>query len=86
MAIPPVARVNWGSQMCKLVKPGGYLITLVSPIIDPPQTDGPPFAVKPEDYYGPLGPAWDKVLDKEPEFKNHAHAARKQRMVVWRKI
>lgn len=85
VAIPPIARVNWGSQMCKLVKPGGYLITLISPIIDPPQDGGPPFAVRPEDYYGPLGPGWEKIMDKDPEFKNYGMSGQ-QRMVVWRKI
>jgi hypothetical protein len=44
VAIPPNTRPAWGSQMCKLVKPGGYLITLVFPI-DEPKLEGPPFMV-----------------------------------------
>lgn len=46
VAIPPNTRPNWGSQMCNLVKPGGYLITLIYPI-DDPKLEGPPFMVYP---------------------------------------
>ncbi|KIM36674.1 hypothetical protein M413DRAFT_286842 [Hebeloma cylindrosporum] len=33
VAIPPAMRPDWAKQMTKLVKPGGYLITLVFPIL-----------------------------------------------------
>ncbi|KAI0764670.1 S-adenosyl-L-methionine-dependent methyltransferase [Fomes fomentarius] len=39
----------WGRQMAKLVKPGGFLITLIFPIL--PYTEvGPPDYVRPEHY------------------------------------
>lgn len=70
--------------MSKLVKPGGYLITLVFPI-DPPQDVGPPFFVRPEHYVGPLGEGWEKVIDKVPERSSETHVNR-ERLVVWKKL
>lgn len=49
VAIPPEMRKEWGSKMRDLLKPGGFLITLVFPM-DPPQDYGPPFYVRPEHY------------------------------------
>ncbi|KAI0370258.1 S-adenosyl-L-methionine-dependent methyltransferase [Pilatotrama ljubarskyi] len=84
VAIPPSMRPAWAKQMGKLVKPGGYLITLVYPIL--PYTDvGPPFYVRPEHYEEILGSAWDKVWDKVPERTLDTHVG-KERMVVWRKV
>jgi hypothetical protein len=45
VAIPPQTRPAWGAKMCQLVKPGGYLITLIYPIEDP-KLEGPPFMVR----------------------------------------
>ena len=70
--------------MTKLVKPGGYLITLVFPL-DPPQDIGPPFFVRPEHYIKPLGDTWEKVLDKIPTRSSESHVKR-ERLVVWRKL
>ena len=84
VAIPPTRRNDWGRQMTNLVKPGGYLITLVFPI-DPPQDLGPPFFVRPEHYVEPLGDAWIKVLDKIPEKSLETHINR-ERLLVWRKL
>ncbi|KAI9067587.1 thiol methyltransferase 1 [Trametes sanguinea] len=84
VAIPPSMRPAWGKQMSKLVKPGGYLITLVFPIL--PYTDaGPPFYVRPEHYEEVLGPGWEKVLDKIPETTLESHVG-KERMLVWQKL
>ncbi|KAI0683525.1 S-adenosyl-L-methionine-dependent methyltransferase [Earliella scabrosa] len=46
VAIPPSRRAEWGQQMRKLVKPGGYLITLIYPLL-PYREFGPPFYVRP---------------------------------------
>jgi len=83
VAIPPSRRLEWGKQMNALIKPGGYLITLVFPI-DPPTDIGPPFFVRPEHYLEPLGDNWEKVLDKVPETSIEFHVG-KERIVVWRK-
>lgn len=66
VAIPPAKRPDWGRQMTKLVKPGGYLITLVFPIV-PYKDFGPPFYVRTEHYDKVLGEGWEKVLDIVPE-------------------
>ncbi|TFK38097.1 S-adenosyl-L-methionine-dependent methyltransferase [Crucibulum laeve] len=83
VAIPPSRRPEWGAQMASLIKPGGYLITLVFPI-DPPIETGPPFFVRPEHYIAPLGDKFEKVLDKDPEVSIESHKER-ERLVVWRR-
>lgn len=77
-------RADWGRQMNALVKPGGYLITLIFPI-DPPKDTGPPFFVRPEHYIEPLGKDWEKVIDKVPEVSSEEHVGR-ERLVVWKKL
>ncbi|KAI0650037.1 S-adenosyl-L-methionine-dependent methyltransferase [Trametes meyenii] len=84
VAIPPSMRTAWGSQMSKLVKPGGFLITLIFPIL--PHTDsGPPFYVRPEHHEHVLGSGWKKVWDKIPEKTLESHVG-KERMIVWKKL
>ncbi|KAL1946954.1 hypothetical protein VTO73DRAFT_15058 [Trametes versicolor] len=84
VAIHPSQRPQWATQMAKLVKPGGFLITLVYPI--KPYTDiGPPFFVRPEHYVEVLGSGWDKVWDKVPKKTIETHVG-EDRMVVWRKL
>ncbi|KAG8218361.1 S-adenosyl-L-methionine-dependent methyltransferase [Butyriboletus roseoflavus] len=73
VAIPPVLRSDWGKQISALLKPGGYLITLVWPLNLPADDDGPPFFVKPEHYVDVLGDGWEKVLDKVPEISIPQH-------------
>ena len=73
--------------MTKLVKPGGYLITLVFPL-DPPRDIGPPFFVRPEHYDDVLGEGWETVLDIVPEVTPETlpdHVG-KERIVVRRKL
>lgn len=70
--------------MTDLVKPGGYLVTLVFPM-DPPQDHGPPFFVRPDHYVKPLGDSWEKVVDKVPERSLESHVDREW-LVVWRKL
>lgn len=86
VAIPPARRNEWGQQMNKLVKPGGYLITLIYPLGIPEDCKtGPPYRVAPADYIEPLGSGWEKVLDKVPEVSFEANVGR-ERMVVWKKL
>ncbi|KAG6877557.1 hypothetical protein C0993_006054 [Termitomyces sp. T159_Od127] len=84
VAIPPKRRVEWGQQMISLVKPGGYLITLVWPI-EPQSELGPPFFVRVEHYEDVLGEAFEKVLDKTPETSLPRHVG-KERIVVWKRV
>ena len=85
VAIPPSKRADWGRQINALVKPGGFLITLVFPL-DPPRDYGQPFFVRPEHYIEPLGRQnWEKVIDKIPESSSEHHVGR-ERLVVWRKL
>ncbi len=70
--------------MAKLVKPGGFLITLIFPIL--PYTEvGPPYYVRPEHYADALGAGWVTVLDIAPEVTLESHVG-KERLVVRRKV
>jgi hypothetical protein len=70
--------------MNALIKPGGHLITLIFPLEE--ETDvGPPWFVRPEHYLAPLGPNWEKVVDRIPTTSSKEHVGR-ERLVVWRKI
>ena len=84
VAVLPPRRPEWGRKMAELVKPGGYLICLVFPIL--PYTEfGPPFYVRPEHYDEVLGDGWEKVLDEVPKISMDSHAG-KERIVVRRKL
>lgn len=85
VAIPPVRRSDWGKQMSALLKPGGYLITLIFPLNQPEDAEGPPHHVKPEHYATVLGDGWEKVLDRIPENSIPQHVGR-ERLVVYRKL
>lgn len=87
VALPKHRRIEWGSQATKLVRPGGYLITLVWPLVDPanPNPPGPPNPALPEHYAEVLGEAWEKVFDKVPETSQETHLGQ-ERIVVWRRI
>ncbi|TFK67583.1 S-adenosyl-L-methionine-dependent methyltransferase [Pluteus cervinus] len=84
VAIPPPKRPQWGEQMAALIKPGGYLITLVYPI-DPPVSHGPPWFLRPDHYDGPLGSNFVKVLDKVPENSLPSHVGR-DHIMVWKRV
>ena len=84
VALPLSMRPEWGIQMGKIVKHGGFLITLVYPML--PYTDaGPPFYVRPEHYEEALGPGWIKVWDRVPEKTLETHVG-KERMIVWQRL
>ncbi|ESK88092.1 thiol methyltransferase 1 [Moniliophthora roreri MCA 2997] len=83
VAIHPMLRSSWGSQMRSLIKPGGYLITLIWPIA--PYTDqGPPYYVRPEHYPEVLGDDWEKVLDREDWSAEDRKG--NERLIVWRRV
>ncbi|EGO01753.1 hypothetical protein SERLA73DRAFT_70920 [Serpula lacrymans var. lacrymans S7.3] len=86
VAFPPERRNEWGRQISALIKPGGYLITLIFPLGLPLEDyHGPPFHVEPEDYIEPLGQGWEKVYDKIPGIVREGREGT-ERMVVWRRI
>jgi len=83
-AIPPSTRKDWGRQMSSLVKPGGYLITIVFPMLPYVET-GPPYYIRPEHYKELLSPNFVKVLDKIPDKSSPSHEG-KERLLVWRRL
>ncbi|KAG8962659.1 hypothetical protein FRC03_003912 [Tulasnella sp. 419] len=87
-AIPPELREPWGARMSEILRPGGYLITLVYPI-DGPRTGGPPYSLTVELVEEMLTKsdknAWEKVLDEVPLSHSEGHHGR-ERMVVWKRL
>ncbi|KAF5351230.1 hypothetical protein D9756_008208 [Leucocoprinus leucothites] len=83
VAIPPRRRPEWGKKMAELIKPGGFLITLVFPM-DPYSEGGPPHYVRPEHYDNPLGSAFEKIVDRAPETSEKGHVGR-ERLLVWKR-
>ncbi|PPQ67341.1 hypothetical protein CVT26_007262 [Gymnopilus dilepis] len=84
-AIPPSKRADWAKQMAKLIRPGGYLITIVYPLVPYFEPTGPPYWIKLEHYEELLNSNFVKVLDKVPEKSSPSHQGR-ERLVVWKKI
>ncbi|KDQ52464.1 hypothetical protein JAAARDRAFT_198376 [Jaapia argillacea MUCL 33604] len=82
VAILPTMRPDWARQMTALVKPGGYLITLVFPLHH--NDAGPPFPVELGHYEELLSSDWDRVYNKVPEHGLPSHVGLQQ-MVVWKR-
>ncbi|KAF8908409.1 S-adenosyl-L-methionine-dependent methyltransferase [Mucidula mucida] len=65
VALPLARRAEWGSQMQKLVKRGGVLVTLMYPFIAPDKVEqgymGPPWPVTLDAYAEVLGTEWERV-------------------------
>ncbi|KDN50060.1 hypothetical protein RSAG8_01396, partial [Rhizoctonia solani AG-8 WAC10335] len=82
-AIPLGLREPWGRRMAEIVKPGGYLITLMYPI-DPGRArdDGPPFPVDFEAYSAVLKESWDNLLNVVPTTSTHEG---RERLGIWRR-
>ncbi|CAE6447736.1 unnamed protein product [Rhizoctonia solani] len=84
-AIPPELREHWGRRMAEIVKPGGYLITLMYPIDpDRARNGGPPFPVDFEAYSAVLNESWDNLLNAIPTTSQPTHEGR-ERLGVWRR-
>ncbi|KEP49215.1 thiopurine S-methyltransferase [Rhizoctonia solani 123E] len=84
-AIPLGLREPWGRRMAEIVKPGGYLITLMYPI-DPGRArdDGPPFPVDFEAYSAVLKEFWDNLLNVIPATSRETNEGR-ERLGIWRR-
>lgn len=83
MAIQPEMRPVWGKRMANLIKPGGYLISLVYPI-DPYVETGPPYYVRPDHVVEALGDGWEKLIDEVPENSSEPHKGRESLLVFKR--
>lgn len=84
VAIPPSLRPAWGEQVTALTKPGGYLITVMFPIV-PPHDEGPPFYVHTDHYATVLGERWERVIDEVPKQSIESHKG-KERIMVWKRV
>jgi len=69
--------------MAELIKPGGYLVTSVYPML-PYEEGGPPYYIRPEHQAELLEENFDKVLDKDPSSPSASHEG-KERIVVWKR-
>ncbi|KAH9951785.1 S-adenosyl-L-methionine-dependent methyltransferase [Amylocystis lapponica] len=84
VALPPSQRGEWGRKMSAVIKPGGYLITLVFPL-DSPKDLGPPWYVEVGHYAEVLGDGWERVLDEIPTVISESHKGQ-DRLVVWKRL
>jgi SAM-dependent methyltransferase len=83
-ALLPSLRHRWGSRMGELVRPGGAVLTLVFPMVEPgPDYQGPPFPLFPRDVAAAL-PGWEAEVDEEPQ-TSHAGREGKERLLIWRR-
>ena len=60
-ALHPNMRQHWASTWAKVIKPGGFLVTLEFPI-RPDDNSGPPWAVTPQLYSDCLTPQGEGFL------------------------
>ncbi|PPQ65990.1 hypothetical protein CVT26_010650 [Gymnopilus dilepis] len=86
VAIPPSLRPEWAKQMAKLVKPGGYLITVLFPLVPDFVKAGPPYHAKPEHYTELLSGDFEKVVEKVPEKSSPSHVGQEVLMIWRRKV
>ena len=85
VAIPPQMRPSWARQMNKLVKPGGYLVSLVYPMDPLVRTGtGPPYYVRPNHLVEELGRGWEKLVDEVPKNSTETHRGRESLLVLKR--
>jgi SAM-dependent methyltransferase len=69
-AMQPSMRLEWASQMSKVIRKGGFLLTLMFPISD--HSGGPPFALSPQLYHDLLDGHFDLlwIQDDCPSVEN----------------
>ncbi|KIK71429.1 hypothetical protein GYMLUDRAFT_334443 [Collybiopsis luxurians FD-317 M1] len=86
VAFPPSKEHLWGKKINSLIKPGGYLVTLMYPHVSEPFTTGPPFYISFDRYAEILGEGWEVVYDRIPDDATLVGFHKgKDRMVVWKR-
>lgn len=86
VSMPHDLRLAWGSQMRTLVKPGGYVVTLMWPLGLDKDSKGPPYYFDFQDYVDALGGGWDVVINEIPTISSNERHQGKERLVVWKKL
>jgi hypothetical protein len=73
-AIEPQMRPRWAERVDELLAPGGELVTLIFPVVDPSDNkdpmDGPPYPMSPELVRGLLEPRFEAFY-LEPAARSH---------------
>lgn len=86
-ALMPEMRAKWGTSWHRVLRPGGFLVTLIFPVDSEMEQKGPPWPVTPELYKGLLvgkdGLFKLKSLEKVPDEQSHPGRAGKEYMAVW---
>lgn len=76
-------REKWASQMSALLKPGGFLLTLMYPLGT--HTDGPPFAVSYDAYHSLLSSNFDCVHGPVVTEKTIERRKGKEQVALWKR-
>lgn len=87
-AMHPTARADWAVAWSKLLTRGGKLVTLMFPL-DPSFTQGPPWAVTPEDYSEVLeGAGLFRLVQSNPVPVERSHKGRggKEAIAIWERL
>lgn len=74
-------RPSWAEKMPSLLRPGGYLLTLMYPISD--HQGGPPFAVSEELYHELLDSRFNLLWIKE--CKSVEARKGREKLALWKK-
>jgi hypothetical protein len=87
-ALHPDMRKDWGLRWKGLLKPGGLLITLIFPVIDPERQTmtGPPWPVTPEMYTEHLDGFKLLRMEKVPENRSHKGREGKEYLALWERL
>lgn len=85
-ALDPSQRPAWGARAAELVRPGGEVISLVFPMVDPPPGyEGPPWPLHPDDVASALGDRFE-LIDERDVTESHPGREGKERLLRFRRL
>ncbi|KAI9159305.1 hypothetical protein H9P43_008645 [Blastocladiella emersonii ATCC 22665] len=82
-ALPPSLRGAWAARVAQVVRPGGTLVTLMYPLVDKDQDDGPPYPQSVDGYRALLLDNFEEVEVRECE--SFESRAGKEKIGVWKR-
>jgi methyl halide transferase len=84
-ALSPHMRAKWGPAWHRLLRPGGLLVTLIFPVDEDQNRQGPPWPVTPEMYKEALEPYGFTLrsLEKVPNELSHKGRGGREYLAVW---
>ncbi|MEM1414552.1 MAG: methyltransferase [Myxococcota bacterium] len=85
-ALDPAERPRWAALMERLLAPGGVLATLIFPAMHaPPDYEGPPWPLWPDDQRAVLEPLGLRPFRLEAVTQSHPGREGKEHLALWRR-